>query len=130
MEEMPPKTPFSSKELKYFRKLVLKKRDEAIKEIDSLQNQLKGDNRENLDNDSGYSSHLADAASSATDRETVYLMIHRQQKLIGYLDRALQRIDNKTYGICKVTGKPINKERLEAIPHTEISIEAKLREKR
>ena len=56
-------------------------------------------------------------------------MIARQQKYIGYLDRALERIDNKTYGICRVTGEPIAKERLEAVPHTEISIDAKRAEK-
>jgi DnaK suppressor protein len=53
-------------------------------------------------------------------------MIAREQKYVGYLDRALERIQNKTYGVCKVTGNTISKERLEAVPHTEISIEAKL----
>jgi RNA polymerase-binding transcription factor DksA len=57
-------------------------------------------------------------------------MIARQQKYIGYLDRALERIDNRTYGVCKVTGKAISKDRLEAVPHTEISIEAKLQQQK
>ncbi|MEM9665117.1 MAG: TraR/DksA C4-type zinc finger protein, partial [Bacteroidota bacterium] len=65
----------------------------------------------------------------AMEREKLYLMIARQQKYIGYLDRALERVKNGTYGICKVTGKPIAKERLEAVPHTEISIEAKLKQR-
>ena len=60
----------------------------------------------------------------------LYLMISRQQKFIGYLDRALRRIENKTYGICKITGKPIPKKRLEAVPHTETTVEAKLQEKK
>ena len=57
-------------------------------------------------------------------------MLARQKKYIGYLDRALERIDNRTYGVCKVTGNPISRERLEAVPHTEISIEAKRKQKR
>ena len=54
----------------------------------------------------------------------------RKQKYVGYLDRALERIESKTYGICKVTGKSISKERLESVPHTEISIEANLKQKK
>ena len=60
----------------------------------------------------------------------LYLMISRQQKYIGYLDRALKRIDLKTYGICKITGKPIPKERLDAVPHTETTVEAKIEQKK
>ena len=123
-------TPCSDEELEYFRQLILQKRDEASEEIERWKSYLSNDNREELDSDSGYSFHLADSASVGTDREHAYMMMDRQQKLIGYLDRALERIKNKTYGICRETGKPINKERLEAIPHTEISVEAKLRSKR
>ena len=124
------KTPFTNKELEYFRQLILQKRQDAYNEISRWKSYLSNDNREELDSDSGYSFHLADSASVGTDREHAYLMMDRQKKLIGYLDRALERIENKTYGICRVTGKPINRERLEAIPHTEISIEAKLRNRR
>ena len=56
-------------------------------------------------------------------------MIDRQERLITYLDRALERIEQKTYGICRVTGRPIDRERLEAIPHTELSVEGKMLEK-
>ncbi len=124
------KTPFTDKELEYFRQLILQKRQDALDEIERWKSYMSNDNREELDSDSGYSFHLADSASVGTDREHAYLMMDRQKKLIGYLDRALERIENKTYGICRVTGKPINRERLEAIPHTEISIEAKLKNRR
>jgi len=123
-------TPYSDKDLDYFRTLILKKKDEAQKEIEMLQNQVSQDNRGELDNDSGYSYHIADSAAVATGRENIYIMIDRQQKLIGYLDRALERIENKTYGVCRVTGKAIPKERLEAIPHTELSVEGKMMEQR
>ena len=80
-------TPFNDKELEYFKNLILEKRDEAVEDIQRLRTQIEGDNHESLDNDSEYSFHLADSASVATDRENVYLMIDRQEKLIQYLDR-------------------------------------------
>lgn len=94
-----------------------------------MQAQIK-DSREQSESDSAYSFHMADAGTDAMEREKLYLMLARQQKYIGYLDRALERIENRTYGVCRVTGKPISKERLEAVPHTEISIEAKLKQNR
>lgn len=122
------KTPFTDEELEHFRSIILKKRAAASEEIQRMRRHL-ADARENADGDTAYSLHMADAGTDAMEREKVYLMIARQQKFIGYLERALERIDNKVYGICKVTGKPISKERLEAVPHTEISIDAKRRQK-
>lgn len=127
--EISAKSPFNDKELEYFRNLILERRESAIEDIDRMRSQLE-DAREQAENDTAYSFHMADAGTDAMEREKLYLMIARQQKYVGYLDRALGRIDNKTYGICKVTGKPISKERLEAVPHTEISIEAKLKQKK
>lgn len=124
------KTPFSDKELEYFKNLILEKQKETAAEVERLRSQISGDTHESLDNDSEYSFHLADSASVATDRENVYRMIDRQEKLLNYLERALQRIEMKTYGICRVTGKPIAKERLEVIPHTELSTEGKMMEKK
>jgi DnaK suppressor protein len=123
------KTPFSDEELRYFADLIEERRVAAVEDVDRMRAQLE-DAREQAENDTAYSFHMADAGTDAMEREKLYLMIARQQKYIGYLDRALDRIENKTYGICKVTGKPIAKERLEAVPHTEISIEAKLKQKR
>lgn len=117
-------TPFSDEELEYFRKIILEKRAMAQEDIDRMRNLLE-DAREAGQNDSAYSFHMADAGTDAMEREKLYLMIARQQKYVGYLNRALDRIESKVYGVCKVTGKPIAKERLEAVPHTEISIEAK-----
>lgn len=122
-------TPFKDKELEHFKQLILDKRHNAIEEIERMRIQLE-DSREQAGNDSAYSFHMADAGTDAMEREKLYLMVARQQKYVGYLDRALERIEDKTYGICKVTGKPISKERLEAVPHTEISIEAKLKQKK
>ncbi len=122
-------TPFDDKLLDYFRTLILDKRRHAVEDVEKMQAQIK-DSRERSESDSAYSFHMADAGTDAMEREKLYLMLARQQKYIGYLDRALERIDNRTYGVCKVTGNPISRERLEAVPHTEISIEAKLKQKR
>ncbi len=124
-----PITPFTDQELDFFRSIILEKRRSAVEDIERMQLQLK-DSREQSENDSAYSFHMADAGTDAMEREKLYLMVARQQKFVGYLDRALDRIENKSYGICKVTGNSILRERLEAVPHTEISIAAKRKQKR
>ncbi|MBN1782180.1 molecular chaperone DnaK [bacterium] len=123
------KYPWTDEDLAFFQDLILEKRREALEEIECLRSQVVSDNKADLDEDSEYAYHMADSASVATDREYIYRMIDRQERLIGYLDRALERIQNRTYGICRVTGMPINRERLEVIPHTELSVEGKLIEK-
>lgn len=119
-------SPYSDEELEYFREIIVKKRDEAEQELESLQNSLR-DSMENASDESAYSFHMADAGTDAQEREKTYMLYNRTRKFIKYLDDALKRIDNKTYGICKVTGKKISKGRLEAVPHTQLSIEAKLK---
>ncbi|MEX1063267.1 MAG: TraR/DksA C4-type zinc finger protein [Balneolaceae bacterium] len=119
-------SPYSDKELEYFREIIIRKRDEAEKEMESLQSSLR-ESMENASDESAYSFHMADAGTDAQEREKTYMLFNRTRKFIRYLDDALQRIDNKTYGVCKVTGKRISKGRLEAVPHTQLSIEAKLK---
>jgi len=117
-------TPFSDKDLAYFRELIIGKRKNAQEDVVRMRSLL-DDSREDASNDSAYSFHMADAGTDAMEREKLYLMIARQQKYVGYLNRALDRIEDKVYGICKITGAKISKERLNAVPHTEISIKAK-----
>jgi DnaK suppressor protein len=119
-------SPYSDEDLEYFREIILKKRDEAEQEMESLQNSLR-ESMENASDESAYSFHMADAGTDAQEREKTYMLFNRTRKFIRYLDDALQRIENKTYGVCKVTGKKISKGRLEAVPHTQLSIEAKLK---
>ena len=125
-QKTPKRTYLTDEELEYFRQLILKKRTEALEEIEQMNSRLH-DAQEQAE---GYTYHMADTGTDAMEREMLYLMISRQQKYIGYLDRALKRIDMKTYGICKLTGKPIPKERLEAVPHTETTVEAKMEQKK
>ena len=122
------KTPFSNEELEHFKDLLLQRRRNAREDIERMREQIE-EAKEHTSDNSAYSFHMADAGTDAMEREKLYLMIARQQKYIRYIDRALDRIENKTYGICKVTGEPIAKERLEAVPHTEISIKAKQEQK-
>ncbi len=119
-------SPYSDEELEYFRQIILKKRDEAENELTTLQNLLR-ESMENASDESAYSFHMADAGTDAQEREKTYMLFNRTKKFIRYLDDALSRIDNKTYGVCKVTGNKIAKGRLEAVPHTQLSIEAKLK---
>jgi RNA polymerase-binding transcription factor len=122
-------TPFNEQELAHFKDLIQARRTATQEDVDGLKGQV-SDAHEQAENDTAYSFHMADAGTDAMDREKLFLMIAHQQKYIGYLDRALERVENKTYGVCKVTGNPISRDRLEAVPHTEISIEAKLQQKK
>lgn len=121
-------SPFSDEELEHFKELLLERRREAKEEVEQMRKQVERAKEQSGDN-TAYGVHMADAGTDAMEQEKLHLMIARQQKYIGYLNRALERIENNTYGICRVTGEPISKERLEAVPHTEISIEAKRKEK-
>lgn len=119
-------SPYSDEELEYFKQIIIKKRDEAENELNTLQTSLR-ESMENSSDESAYSFHMADAGTDAQEREKTYMLFNRTKKFIRYLDDALVRIENKTYGVCKVTGKKIAKGRLEAVPHTQLSIEAKLK---
>jgi len=120
------KSPYNDDELMYFREIILQKRDETIKQLNILQKSI-SEFRENSDNGSAYSSHMADDSMEMRAQEKKYMFHNRALKFIRYLDAALERIENKTYGICKIKGTKIAKGRLEAVPHTQLSIEAKLK---
>jgi len=126
MTDMPKKTtPFTDKELQHFKKLLLKNRSEAQEKLDTIRSA-----QENLTEaeDADYSSlshHMGDVGSDEQETEMNYLQIERTREYINHINEALERIQNKTYGICKATGKPISRGRLEAVPHTRYSIEAK-----
>lgn len=122
-EDAQQTTYLTDKELEYFRQLLLKKRAQALENIERFSNIL-GEELETASSE--YSYHIADAGTDAMEREMAYLIISREKKYIGYIDQALKRIDDRTYGICKITGKPIPKERLEVVPTTEVSVEGKL----
>ena len=115
---------YSEAELAYFKDLILNQRASRLVDLERLRSQL-SDAIEHAEDAGAYHSHMADNGTYASDQERLYLMIARQQKQLSLLDKALNRIANKSYGICKITGKRIAKERLEALPHTEVSIASK-----
>ena len=126
---MAEKTKYSAEELKEFEDLILRKMETAQVELRILKESLNRSNDEGTDSTAAHTKVLEDGADTA-EKENLGQLAARQQKFINNLDNALIRIKNGTYGICKETGKLISKERLKAVPHTTLSIEAKLNQKK
>ena len=119
------KTKYSTAELKEFEKLIYQKIRTAQKELDFIKESLLRTNLSGTDSTQGALKTLEDGADTM-EKESLSQLAGRQQKFINNLENALIRIKNGTYGICKDTGKLIDKKRLEAVPHATQSIEAKL----
>jgi RNA polymerase-binding transcription factor DksA len=119
------RTRYSDKELEEFRSIINEKIAEAEKDYELLKNTLAHRDEHGTDDTSPTFKVLEDG-SDAMSREEIAQLAARQEKHIQNLKNALIRIENKTYGICRVTGKLIPKERLRSVPHATLSIEAKL----
>lgn len=119
------KNRYSDSELQEFKDLILQKLEDARRELSNLQSQLNSSNEHGTDDTASTFKVLEDGSDTLAKEEAGQLAA-RQRKFIEQLENALIRIENKTYGICRVTGKLIPKERLRAVPHTTQSIEAKL----
>ena len=115
---------FSDSDLQEFKALILGKLKEAQEDLDLLKGTLSHSDDHGT-NDTGRSFNMMEDGSDTLSREEVAQLASRQEKFISNLQNALVRIENKTYGICRVTGKLINKERLKLVPHATLSIEAK-----
>ena len=115
---------YSDEDLQEFRDIILKKIARAEEDLSSLQSAYKNDANNGTDDTSPSFKSFDEGADTMAKEANVKLAI-RQEKLIRDLKNALQRIENKTYGICRVTGKLIQKERLKLVPHATLSIEAK-----
>ena len=120
------KTKYTAKELAQFEKLIVEKRDNAQKELDFIRESLLRSNLSGTDSTQGALKTLEDGADTM-EKESLSQLAGRQQKFISNLENALIRIKNGTYGICKDSGKLIDKKRLMAVPHATQSIEAKLK---
>lgn len=118
-----PSQRYSDAELEEFRELIQKKLDAAKKELAYLQGLITRKD-ESGDIDEGRYMTMEDGSVSM-EREQLSQMASRQITFIDHLEKAMIRIENKTYGICRVTGKLIDKARLRAVPHATLSIEAK-----
>lgn len=121
---MTDKNRYSDEELVEFKELILLKMADAEKDYNHFQRQL--DHKDDNSGASNDGTHdLMEDGSESLTREKMAEMAHRQKKFIGNLKNALLRIENKTYGVCRDTGKLISKERLRIVPHTTLSIDAK-----
>ena len=116
---------YSDAELKEFKDLISKKLDAAKKELVYLQGIITRKDELGGDNDDARYMTMEDGSVSM-EREQLGQMASRQITFIDHLEKALMRIENKTYGICRVTGRLIDKARLRAVPHATLSLEAKL----
>ena len=119
------KTKYTAKELKEFEKLILDKIKDAQGELDFIKESLLRKNLSGTDSTQGALKTLEDGADTM-EKESLSQLAGRQQKFIHNLEKALIRIKNGTYGICKDTGVLIDKKRLRDVPHATQSIEAKL----
>lgn len=127
---------YPKKDLDEFKEIIMQKRNEIIEQLQSLKDQMMDPTTGQYVNESSpYSLHMAEQGTDAMEREKLYLWAQRENKFLGYLEEALQRIDNGTYGICiDCIDEPqhlcptcplIPKERLKAVPHTQHCLQVK-----
>ena len=117
-------TRFSDADLQEFADLINEKLEQARSDYDQLQRSLSYED-DNRTEDTAPTFKMMEDGSETMSREETAQLAARQQKFIMNLENALLRIKNKTYGVCRVTGKLIAKERLRLVPHATMSIEAK-----
>jgi len=115
---------FSDDELQEFRSIIESKLTESKIDLKLLRGQLDHSDDHGT-NDTGRSFNMMEDGSETMSREEMSHLAVRQDKFIRNLEHALRRIENKTYGVCRKTGKLIRKERLRLVPHATLSIEAK-----
>ncbi|UMB59323.1 TraR/DksA family transcriptional regulator [Lutibacter sp. A80] len=115
---------YSDQDLAEFKEIILNKIALAKEDLKLLKSSFKNDSNNGTDDTSPTFKAFEEGSETMSKEANVQLAI-RQEKFIRDLKNALVRIENKTYGICRVTGKLIKKERLKLVPHATLSIEAK-----
>ncbi|MEN9522790.1 MAG: hypothetical protein RL065_1167, partial [Bacteroidota bacterium] len=123
------RTRYSDKELNEFKDLINEKMNKSKEELHYIQEQITKSSENSTSDTENRFGGMEDGAGTL-EREYLNQMASRLGTFIGHLEKALMRIDNKTYGICRVTGNLISKDRLRAVPHATLSLEAKEREKK
>jgi DnaK suppressor protein len=118
------KEKYDNSELQEFKELIEGKLSEAKIDLDGLRGSLSHKDDHGTEDTSPSFKMMEDGSETLSKEEMSNLAI-RQEKFIIHLENALTRISNKTYGVCRETGKLIPKERLKAVPHATLSIEAK-----
>jgi len=126
MQQETTKTRYNDTELNEFRTLIKEKISMAREELQELAGTLSSSNSNG--DDAAIAGKTLEDGSATFEKEQINQLAARQKKFIEQLEAALMRIENKTYGICRSTGKLIPAERLRAVPHTTQSMEAKLKQ--
>ncbi|WP_304298062.1 TraR/DksA C4-type zinc finger protein [Porphyromonas gulae] len=126
---MVEKTRYTDEELEEFKQIILAKLDQARKDYEQLRAGVSNSEGNDVADTSPTFKVLEEGAATLSKEESGRLA-QRLMKFIQNLQAALVRIENKTYGVCRETGKLIPKERLRAVPHATLSIEAKMNEKK
>ena len=121
------KTRYSDEELQEFKEIILGKLVKAKSDLKMLIDAYTNNN-EHGTNDTSPTFKVLEEGYQVLSKEENSKLAARQQKFINNLENALIRIENKTYGICRATGKLISKERLKSVPHATLSIDAKLKQ--
>ena len=124
-KEPKEKTRYSDEELAEFKEIILKKLEEANKDLELLKEAYSNSGGQDVQ-DTSPTFKVLEEGSQVLSKEENSQLAARQEKFIRDLANALIRIENKTYGICRITGKLISKERLRSVPHATMSIEAKM----
>lgn len=125
---MTEKTRYSDEELEEFRQLILEKLEKAKKDYDLLKSTItQGDSNDIQDTSPTFK--VLEEGAATLSKEEAGNLAQRQQKFIQHLQAALVRIEHKTYGICRETGNLIPKDRLRAVPHATLSIDAKQKQR-
>ncbi len=119
------KTRYSDEELEEFKEIILQKIEKAREDL-KLLTEAYTNTGNNGTNDTSPTFKVLEEGQQVLSKEENRQLAARQERFIRNLEAALVRIENKTYGICRVTGKLISKERLRAVPHATLSIDAKL----
>jgi len=125
---MNEKIRYSDEELAEFKELILAKLEKAKNDYEMLKNAI-NHNDDNDTTDTSPTFKVLEEGASVYSKEQAGRLAQRQEKFIQHLESALIRIENKTYGVCRETGKLISKERLRAVPHATLCIEAKINQK-
>lgn len=125
---MTDKKRYTDEELQEFKTIILDKLEKAKKDFDTLKRDISNSSGNDIEDTSPTFKVLEEGASVLSKEESGRLA-QRQAKFISHLEAALVRIENKTYGVCRETGKLISKERLKAVPHATLSMEAKSRQR-
>lgn len=115
-------------ELEKYEKLLLKKREELAEQLKIRKNQLDSTSKEASGDISSYSYHMADQGTDTMEREKAFLFASKSGRLLYHVNEALRRLRKGEFGKCQSCGNPIQKARLDAVPHARLCIECKSKE--